>query len=113
MSVLNYDEAKNKEKADALITLIKKHPTLPVVPMVSYEVVGDDSCSTWMGTWGNARVDKYLIVNGRVYFYDEEDMEPVLVARFGDDNFSEMTENGCLQSSRAMPWITAIVVSID
>ena len=75
MSVLNYDEAKRKQQVENLLKLIKKHPTLPIVPMVDYDVAADDSYSTWMGAWGDARVDKYLIIKDRVYFYDEDDME--------------------------------------
>ena len=111
--VLTYEEAERKKNVENLLKLIKKHPTLPIVPMVDYDVAADDSYSTWMGAWGDARVDKYLIIKGRVYFYDEDDMEPVLEARFGYDTLSEMTDNGCLSSYRSMPWTEAIIVSIN
>lgn len=110
--VLTYEEAERKKNVENLLKLIKKHPTLPIVPMVDYDVAADDSYSTWMGAWGDARVDKYLIIKDRVYFYDEDDMEPVLEARFGYDTLSEMTDNGCLSSYRSMPWTEAIIVSI-
>lgn len=106
-------EAKQKKQVENLLELIKKHPTLPIVPMVDYDVAADDSYSTWMGAWGDARVDKYLIIKDRVYFYDEDDMEQVLEARFGYDTLSEMTDNGCLSSYRSMPWTEAIIVSIN
>ena len=111
--VLTYEEAERKKNVENLLKLIKKHPTLPIVPMVDYDVAVDDSYSTWMGAWGDARVDKYLIIKDRVYFYDEDDMEPVLEARFGYDTLSEMTDNGCLSSYRSMPWTEAIIVSIN
>ena len=106
-------EAKQKKQIENLLELIQKHPTLPIVPMVDYDVAADDSYSTWMGAWGDARVDKYLIIKDCVYFYDEDDMEPVLEARFGYDTLSEMTDNGCLSSYRSMPWTEAIIVSIN
>ena len=35
-----------------IIKLIEEHPDLPVVPIVDSEVVADDSCTYWIGKWG-------------------------------------------------------------
>ena len=109
-----FTEEQNATRGiDDLLALIKAHPSLPIIPMVSYDVVADDSYSTWMGTWGSALVDKYLLLDNRVWFYDEDDMEPLLEAKFGYDTLIEMTDNGCLSSYRSMPWTEAIIVSIE
>lgn len=45
-------EAENREKAEKLLKLVAENPELPVLPMVDYEVVGDD----W-GCWaGNGKI---------------------------------------------------------
>ena len=105
----DYHEPRGIEN---LLALIKAYPSLPIVPMVSYDVVGDDSCSTWLGTWGHARADKFLVLDDRVWFYDENDMEPVLEARFGSYDLMETTEYARLLAYRSLPWIEAIVVCI-
>lgn len=52
---------------EKLIDLIKENPKLPVVPMVHYEVIGDDyevigdDCGYWMGRIDSVRIDEYLI----------------------------------------------------
>jgi len=60
------------EKTKELLDLIKANPDLPVIPMVDYEVVCDDCCTYWMGSWGNAKVDEYYIRNERVHFNEIE-----------------------------------------
>lgn len=43
-----------EEQADnlkELFTLIRKHPDLPIVPMVDADLVADDS-GRWLGSWG-------------------------------------------------------------
>lgn len=45
---MNYQTQKIKE----LLALIEQNPTLPVVPMVASEIVCDDSCARWKGSWG-------------------------------------------------------------
>ena len=61
-------------KHEELFKLIKENPELPIVPMVDNELCGDDY-SYYMGEWGNASLDEYLVTDERVYFksgdYDE------------------------------------------
>lgn len=52
-----------------LLTLIKKHPELPVVPMVDSDVVPED-CGRWMGSVGTSYVGEYALFNDR--FYDDD-----------------------------------------
>lgn len=57
------------EKTQTLLNLVKENPDLPIVPMVDYEVVCDDGCCRWMGSFGYAHVGEYACFNER--FYDE------------------------------------------
>ena len=66
---MNYQTQKIKE----LLALIEQNPTLPVVPMVASEIVCDDSCARWKGSWGAAEVTKYIC--GEEHNTDEEWLE--------------------------------------
>ena len=86
MSVLTTDEAMQKAKSEAFLKLIKKNPTLPIVPMVDYEIVGD-GFGWWMGAWGNAYVGEYACYDDR-YFEDREDFKE----KYYDNNCDELCE---------------------
>ena len=47
-------------KVEELLKLMKDNPDLPIVPMVNFEVVGDEF-SYWMGSWGRSEVGEYYI----------------------------------------------------
>lgn len=70
MSVMTLDEGLNKQKSEALLKLIKKNPTLPIVPMVDWEVVCDDG-GRWMGSFGHVYVGEYACFKER--FYEDRD----------------------------------------
>ncbi len=70
MSVMTIDEGLNKQKSEVLLKLIKKNPTLPIVPMVDWEVVCDDG-GRWMGSFGHAYVGEYACFKER--FYEDRD----------------------------------------
>lgn len=75
-----------------LLELIKAHPELPIVPMVDSEIVCDDGYARWMGTWGPASVTKYLVSKEHIFFFDDEDVEYVLIEVKGYDEFLSMTD---------------------
>lgn len=105
------------ENVNNLINLIKQYPDLPVVPMVYYDVVAED-CGTWMGKWGQARVDEYLLISGKygagkVYFKSDEDIDYVLYNYLSEDEYERMTEEEAVDKYEKLPWIKAIVVDID
>ena len=68
------------------LNLVKENPTLPVVPMVDNEVVGD-SWGRWMGSFGYADVGEYACYNER-FFEDREDFKET----YYDDNCDELCE---------------------
>lgn len=96
-----------------LLDLIKNNPLLPILPMVNQEVVGDDCWGYWMGSWGSARIDKYLVHNGRLFFKDDDDpfdvLERVGYPRCVDD----MTDREIDAAYDALPWRKAIIIYID
>ena len=74
---------------EKFLNLIKENPTLPVVPMVDYEVVGDE-WGRWMGSFGYSEIGEYALYEDRYYegresfkevYYDNNDDE--LNERFG------------------------------
>lgn len=70
---MDYQTQKIKE----LLALIEQNPTLPVVPMVESEIVCDDSCARWKGSWGAAEVTKYICGEEHIFFFDDSDMGEV------------------------------------
>lgn len=99
MSVLTIDEAKNKQKNEAFLKLVKKNPTLPIVPMVDNEIVGEDYCY-WLGAFGSAEVGEYACYDDR-YFTDREEFKE----RYYDRNDDELCEKfdyvPCMSMSKA------------
>ena len=63
----------------ALIECIKRHPELPVIPMVDYDVV-DDEVTRYMGSIGECYVANYLVTSKLVHIYDDKDMVEMIDA---------------------------------
>lgn len=103
------EEKRNREE---LFRLMKEHPDMPVVPMVDYDVVADDCCSRWMGSWGKARVGKYYLGEERVFF-DDDDEDEYLPAYKGLDWYEDATDEEIAAEIKRFPWKKAIIVNID
>lgn len=83
-AVITDKERKNREELAAyrrreLFRLMRENPELPVVPMVDWEITGDDN-GYWLGAWGSARIDEYLLISNReeVVFKNDDDVLDVL-----------------------------------
>lgn len=96
-----------------LLELIKAHPELPIVPMVDSEIVWDDGCARWMGAWGPASVTKYLVSEEHIFFFDDEDVEAVLIEVKGYDEYLSMTDKEAREAYNALPWVECIAVDIN
>lgn len=114
------DECKKRDTAPDmkpelahLFDLIQQNPTLPIIPMVDHEIVADDTWGYWMGSWGHAAVEHCYHGEERIYFYDEKDMEDLLVEVKGWDWLDTSSEEEDLKVYRELPWIKCIVVYID
>lgn len=105
-----------KEKITELLELIEENPDLPIVPMVDGEIVGDDSCARWMGSWGGCHIGEYLMGEDHMHYRDNEDngeIEAVLSEEYGYDAFAGMDDETAKRAYMEMPWIRAIIVAID
>ena len=94
-----------------LLELIKAHPELPIVPMVDSEIVCDDGCARWMGAWGPASVTKYLVSEEHIFFFDDEDVEAVLMdmeATIAADRYEIETLERALATVRDDPYYRAL-----
>ena len=114
---------KQAENLKELFRLIKKRPDLPIVAMVDSEIVADDGCCYWMGSWGNCLIDKYIVHEDYgVIFYEEGKPDTVDIfekyfdyAECGIDE--EMPDKEALPLMRAkidtLDWKEAIIVYIQ
>lgn len=104
-----------KENREELFRLMQKNPELPIVPMVDYEIVTDD-IGRWLGSWGGSYIGEYLIGEEQVHFREDDDpseVDKVLSERYGDDYYTDMTDEQEAEAYAGLPWVKAIIVNID
>lgn len=102
------------EKAARLLDLIKERPELPIVPMVDAEIIGDEF-GIYMGAFGAARVDSYIIDQyGMVLFKSSDDVIETLERCLSEAEFDALPEpeSECRTVFEALPWKEAIVAEI-
>lgn len=98
----------------SLFELIQQNPDLPIVPMVNYEIVADDCALYWMGSWGEARVDSYILRDDKVWYLSDEKEEIFEnLFEFPVDLPKEQEEQFIEDSVSSLPWIKAIMVKIE
>lgn len=106
---------KEKQNRDELFRLMRENPDLPVVPMVNGEIARDEDYWYWLGAWGNAKIDEYIIAGTHVYFKSDDDIFAALEDCLTDEEFEALpeTEKECRPYYNALPWTKAIIVYID
>ena len=97
---------------DKLFKLMQEHPELPVIPMVESEVVCDDSYGYWMGSWGDCRIDKFIVTEDRIYFIDA-DKDEILLSLYDWEWVDEVSDEEYEQGYKNINWIDAIIVNIN
>ena len=106
---------REKQDREELFHLMQENPDLPVVPMVDGEIAGDD-CGYWMGYWGRAAVDEFLMCERYSYMAlkSEDDVFDVLEKYLSDEEFEKLpeSESECRTHYDALPWTKAIIVYI-
>lgn len=112
--MISKEEQGNRDK---LLRLVRENPDLPIVPFVDGEIVCDDF-GIWMGSWGNTRIDEYLIPKNYydpIMFKSDEDVFYVLEKMLSEEEFDSLpnTEKECMPIYNSLPWIKAIIVNID
>lgn len=103
------------EKTARLLELVKENPELPIVPMVDAEIVCGDDFGTYMGGFGAARVDSYIIdPHNMVQFKSDDDVIDVLERCLSEAEFDALpeAESECRPIYDALPWKEAIIVDI-
>ena len=63
--------------------------------------------------WGAASVTKYLVSEEHIFFFDDEDVEAVLIEVKGYDEFLSMTDKEAQEAYNALPWVECIAVDIN
>lgn len=69
-SVSLIDGHIDETNVEKFIRIVKDNPSLPVVPMVDHEVVGEE-WGRWVGSFGDCYVGEYTIYND--YYYTDRD----------------------------------------
>lgn len=103
-----------------LLKLVQENPELPIVAMVKGEIVGGDEYGYWVGSFGKAEVDEYLIPTDArrddgIYFKSDDDVFDVLERYLPEEEWEALPENEseCRPYFEALPWVKAIIVYIE
>lgn len=106
-------ERKNREK---LFELMRENPELPVIPFVETEVVAGDDFGCWMGSWGEARIDAFLIppqCEEPIIFRSSGSVFDTLEKMLDSTMYENLPDNySSYQAYDALPWKKAIIVKI-
>lgn len=70
------------EKTQKLIELIKENPDLPIIPMVYYEVVGEDY-GNWVGRFSTCYIGEYALFRNK-YYEDRDEFKEDYYDYFAD-----------------------------
>jgi hypothetical protein len=105
-----------QENVEVLLKLIKDNPDLPIIPMVATEIVADDCCGYWGGSWGKAEIDSYCIHNER-FIYLSDGVEEIYSELYHHIYPNELTEEEDMKymtdKVMELDWIKAIFVKIE
>lgn len=112
----------NSEKTKAFIELVKNNPDLPIIPIVDSEVVIDDGCNYWLGSFADSYVSEYVVASvhgeNRIYLESETDLLEEYIADelCDDEDGAELSDKEIEQLARDrvknLPWKKAIIVYI-
>lgn len=103
---------KPQEKFEELFRLMQENPDLPIVPMVDEEIVADDCCSYWTGSWGYSEVTEYVKGNEQIFFKDDD--EGSVLDGFDEyrDKWENWTDEKITETFNNLPWTKCIAVYI-
>ena len=112
-------EKQNSRKAaiKSLSSLMLEFPDYPVVPMVSDDVVADDSYSAWYGSIGDASLGALTQYRGEV-FYDEDDVREAIGDFFAGDGIHDDMEDAEFDAAvdaemETLTWRNVIFLRVD
>ena len=104
-----------------LLKMIQENPTLPVIPIVSDEVIDTESDSKligsnrWMGSIGNAEILMYIRGKDGIRLYGDCSYIDTLVncGKYTKEQCKQLTEEQIETEYDNLPWENAIFVNID
>lgn len=104
-----------------ILTLIAEHPELPILPIVDGQIVADDCCSYWSGSWGRAEIKKVCIARERSVFWEDEDLDSTFEdcgfdyeeCGITDDTSRGEDEAIMVKRLEMLDWLTCIVIYIE
>lgn len=108
---------KERQNREELFRLMRENPDLPVVAMVDEEVVPDDSCGRWMGSWGSSCIEEYFVGKERTHFREKNDFDAIEEALTDGvmcyEDYENMSDEEAIFAYEHLLWVKAIVVNID
>lgn len=118
-----FDLKDAETKIEKFLRIVRENPDISIVPMVDSNVVCDDGCCSWLGSFGDCRVDSYVCLTyyGEERFFTRDGDEDVLKEYFeeqiadelGADDIYEGIEKLAREKIENLPWVKAIIVDID
>lgn len=112
-------ENKNVKK---LLKLAAENPSLPIVAMVQYEVVADDSFSYWLGEIDAVDVEELWVSDGRTWTREDAEYECLsIVDDYAPDDVvakierlpeEKLREQAAMEWINGLPWAKCIVIFI-
>lgn len=112
--IKNLADAPTANNLSNLLALMQAHPNLTVVPMVHKEVVENTGHNYWMGSWGAASIDEFIITDEGVVFKDDDDPDGELLwSMIDSEKMEAMTIRELEAAYNGLPWEKAIIVYID
>ncbi len=107
---------------EKFLRLAAENPNLPIVAMVQYEVVADDSFSYWLGEIEAVDVEELWVSDGRTWTREEAEYECLaivddyapddVVAKIESLPDEKMQEQAAMEWINGLPWTKCIVIFI-
>lgn len=108
---------KIKQSAlEKLFETMEKHPELPVVPMVSSEVVPDDEYAYYMGNFSDVRIEEIIISRtGEVVCKADHDILEALEKILSYEELEAVpdSQDGLKEAFNSLPWKEVITIYIS
>lgn len=115
-------QSENEKDCDVFIMnytlfkLVEENPSLPIVPMTHYEVVGGDS-GYWMGNITAVEIKEYAVAEWNedepVIFKDEDGAEDRLIESIAEYKYNGSDEDYAKAETEAKEmWTKAIIIRI-
>ena len=105
-------EMKTNDVNAKLVRLLTANPELPIVAMVSWDVVGGDDYSWWNGSVFDADIEKvWEGEDGRMWTWDEATDEPFEFLEHYD--IEEESDAKAIERIKGLPWRKVIMVCVD